>query len=37
MLIKKDICGCSRRDFLRAGMYGLGVSAGLPLFLQNIS
>jgi uncharacterized protein (DUF1501 family) len=37
MLIKKQRCNCSRRDFLRAGMYGLGVSAGLPLFLQHIS
>ncbi len=30
-------CGCSRRDFLRRGLYGLGVGAGLPLFLQNTS
>lgn len=36
MLIKKG-CNCSRREFLRAGMYGLGVSAGLPLFLQDVS
>ncbi len=30
MLIKKQICGCSRRDFLRSGMYGLGVSPMSP-------
>ncbi len=37
MLIKKQTCNCSRRDFMRAGMYGLGVSASLPLFLQQVS
>jgi uncharacterized protein (DUF1501 family) len=37
MLINKQTCNCSRRDFLRAGMYGLGISAGLPLFLQRVS
>ncbi|HSO75012.1 MAG TPA: DUF1501 domain-containing protein, partial [Blastocatellia bacterium] len=37
MLIKKETCDCSRRDFLRAGMYGLGITAGLPLFLQHVS
>ncbi|MDQ3010078.1 MAG: DUF1501 domain-containing protein [Acidobacteriota bacterium] len=37
MLIKPSISYHSRRDFLRAGMYGLGVSAGLPLFLQHVS
>ncbi len=36
MLIKKGTCDCSRRDFLRAGMYGLGITAGLPLFLQHV-
>lgn len=37
MLIKKQDCNCSRRDFLRAGMYGIGVTAGLPLFLRQVS
>ena len=37
MLIKKESCGCSRRDFLRSGLYGLGVSAALPMFLQQVS
>lgn len=27
----------SRRDFLRAGFYGLGITAGLPVFLRNAS
>jgi uncharacterized protein (DUF1501 family) len=27
----------SRRDFLRAGMHGLGVTAGMPLFWRNFS
>ncbi len=30
-------CSCSRRDFLRKGLYGIGISAGLPAFLQNTS
>jgi len=30
-------CSCSRRDFLRKGLYGLGISAGLPAVLQNTS
>jgi uncharacterized protein (DUF1501 family) len=37
MLIKTQDCNCSRRDFLRAGTYGLGVTAGLPLFLRHVS
>ncbi len=28
-------CGCSRRDFLRKGLYGVGVTAGLPLLLSR--
>ena len=28
-----DRCGCSRRDFLRRGLYGIGVTAGLPVLL----
>src|SRR5438552_8178163 len=30
-------CGCSRRDFLARGLYGLGVGAGLPLILSRTS
>src|SRR5262249_44615967 len=30
-------CSCNRRDFLRAGMYGIGVSAGLPVFFNHLS
>src|SRR5580765_2637229 len=30
-------CGCSRRDFLVRGLYGVGVGAGLPLFLNRTS
>jgi uncharacterized protein (DUF1501 family) len=30
-------CGCSRRDFLARGLYGLGVGAGLPLVLSRTS
>jgi uncharacterized protein (DUF1501 family) len=26
-------CACSRRDFLTRGLYGIGLGAGLPLFL----
>ena len=29
--------GCSRRDFLRRGFYGLGVGAGLPVILNQTS
>ena len=29
-------CGCSRRDFLRGGLYGIGVTGGLPLGLPLI-
>ena len=28
-------CGCSRRDFLRKGLYGVGVTTGLPLLLSR--
>jgi uncharacterized protein (DUF1501 family) len=28
-------CGCSRRDFLRKGLYGVGVTAGLPLLMSR--
>jgi uncharacterized protein (DUF1501 family) len=37
MFSKKESCSCDRRAFLRAGMYGVGVSAGLPLFFQHLS
>ncbi len=37
MLIKKNKWSYSRRDFLRAGMFGVGVSAGLPTLLQQVS
>lgn len=37
MLIKKNDWSYSRRDFLRAGMLGVGVSAGLPSLLQQVS
>ena len=30
-------CSCSRRDFLIKGMYGLGVSAALPVLLNRTS
>ncbi len=30
-------CGCSRRDFLIKGMYGLGVGATLPMLLNRTS
>src|SRR6266853_1221539 len=30
-------CSCSRRDFLIRGLYGVGVGAGLPLFLNRTS
>jgi len=28
-------CNCSRREFLARGLYGIGVGAGLPLFLHR--
>ena len=28
-------CGCSRRDFLARGLYGIGVGAALPMFLSR--
>lgn len=30
-------CNCSRRDFLRKGLYGIGVGAGLPTILSRTS
>ena len=30
-------CGCSRRDFLVRGLYGIGVGAGLPIVLNRTS
>ena len=30
-------CSCSRRDFLVKGLYGIGVSAGLPAILNRTS
>ena len=30
-------CFCSRREFLARGLYGVGVGAGLPLFLSRTS
>lgn len=32
-----NACGCSRRDFLRKGLYGVGVTAGLPVLLSRTS
>ncbi len=37
MPIQKGMLSGSRRDFLRAGMYGVGVSAGLPALLRQLS
>src|ERR1041385_308365 len=30
-------CGCSRREFLIRGLYGVGIGAGLPLVLNRTS
>jgi uncharacterized protein (DUF1501 family) len=30
-------CYCSRRDFLARGLYGIGIGAGMPLFLGRTS
>jgi uncharacterized protein (DUF1501 family) len=30
-------CGCSRREFLARGLYGIGVGAGMPLILNYTS
>jgi uncharacterized protein (DUF1501 family) len=30
-------CGCSRREFLARGLYGIGIGAGLPLVLSRTS
>src|SRR2546427_6826482 len=35
--ISMRLCSCSRRDFLARGLYGIGVGAGLPLFLSRTS
>ena len=35
--IKVNGCTCSRRDFLRKGLHGIGVSAALPWFLNQTS
>ena len=37
MQILKSCSSCSRRDFFRAGIYGLGISAALPTFLRQVS
>ena len=37
MFIQKKPFPFSRRDFMRAGLYALGVSAGLPALLQQMS
>jgi len=38
MVIPKSLgCGCSRRDFLARGLYGIGIGAGLPLVLSRTS
>jgi uncharacterized protein (DUF1501 family) len=30
-------CNCSRREFLARGLYGIGLGAGLPMFLSRTS
>jgi uncharacterized protein (DUF1501 family) len=35
--IKINGCNCSRRDFLRNGLYGLGIASGLPYLLEETS
>jgi len=37
MRITATRSGRSRRDFLRAGLYGVGVSAAMPNFLQQVA
>ncbi len=37
MWIKTETVSCSRRDLLCAGMYAVGVSAGLPALFQQVS
>ena len=37
MLIKNELSNGTRRDFLRAGLFGVGVSTALPSFLQQAS
>jgi uncharacterized protein (DUF1501 family) len=32
-----SLCSCSRREFLARGLYGIGVGAGLPVFLSRTS
>ncbi|MBQ90859.1 MAG: hypothetical protein CL441_05470 [Acidimicrobiaceae bacterium] len=36
MIIRpSEPCGCSRREFLRRGLYGIGVTAGLPVLMSR--
>ena len=36
MIIRpSDSCACSRREFLRRGLYGIGVTAGLPVLMSR--
>ena len=37
MLIQNKKFSGSRRDFLQAGMYAVGVSAGLPALFQQLA
>ena len=30
-------CGCSRREFLARGLYGIGLSSAMPIFLSRTS
>lgn len=34
---RRQMCSCSRRDFLVRGLYGMGIGAGLPLVLHRTS
>ncbi len=31
----RSLCNCSRRDFIRQGLAGIGLGVGLPFFLQR--
>src|SRR5438034_9694395 len=35
--VSRLACSCSRREFLAGGLYGIGVTAGLPVFLNRMS
>src|SRR5437773_323536 len=35
--VSRLACDCSRREFLAGGLYGIGVTAGLPVFLNRMS